>query len=276
VKELSSKKQWLAPSLLIFAVLIASIVAFHYMQYRETPPNEAEAIPIQFPSGIPYTLSTNKISPIELQQEARTILVSGSGTASDRADEAAVILGVQTEGKTASEASKENADIMTSVINAIKDLGLTDEDMRTVSYSVYPIYSKSDYTEIVGYRVINMISVKVRDTNLIGAVIDAATANGANRIQGVSFGLSSEKQNELKRKAYIAAIKDAESKASLIAETLGVKITGVYYVTESMYQPYKPYYDYRFEIAGTSTTPTPIIEGKLSVSVTVQIAYTFE
>ena len=78
------------------------------------------------------TLSTNTISPIELQQEAKTILVSGSGTASDRADEATVILGVQTEGKTASEASRENAELMASVIDAIKDLGLTEEDMRDI------------------------------------------------------------------------------------------------------------------------------------------------
>ena len=276
MKKLSSKKHWLTPSLLILAVLAASIVTFYYLQSRNTPPNEAEAASLRFPSGIPSTLSTNTISPIELQQEAKTILVSGSGTASDRADEATVILGVQTEGKTASEASRENAELMASVIDAIKDLGLTEEDMRTVSYSIYPVYSKSDYSEIVGYRVINMISVKVRDMNLIGTVIDVATANGANRIQGVSFGLSLEKREELKRKAYIAALKDAESKASLIAETLNVEITGVYYVTESMYQPYKPYYDYRFEIAGTPSTSTPIIEGKLTVSVTVQVAYSFE
>jgi len=262
--------------LLVFAVVVsASIVTLHYL--LSTQVSVKKTLSTQFPSGVPSVLGVSKISAAGLQQEGKTILVSGHGTASDQADEATVILGVQTEGETASEASRRNAELMTSVINAIKDLGLTEEEMRTVSYSIYPVYSKGDYTQIVGYRVTNMISVKVTDMNLVGAVIDAATENGANRIQGVSFGLSLEKQEELKRQAYLAALKDAESKASLIAETLDVTITGVYSVSESVYQPYQPYYEYRFEIAGAASTPTtPILEGKLSVSVTVQVAYSFE
>ena len=273
VKRLNKPR--LAMLLLVFAVIIsASIATLHYLPSTQVSVEKPKHT--QFPSGIPSVLSINRVSATGLQQEAKTIVVSGSGTASDQADEANVILGVQTEGKTASEASRQNAELMTSIINAIKDLGLTEEDMKTVSYSIYPVYSKHDYTQIVGYRVINMISVKVTDINLVGAIIDAATENGANRIQGVSFGLSPEKREELKRRAYIAALKDAESKAQLIAETLSLKITGVYYVSESTYQPYKPYYDYRFEIAGATSTSTPILEGKLSVSVTVQIAYSFE
>lgn len=261
--------------LLVFAVIIStSVAALHYLP--STYVSVEEPGHIQFPSGIPSVLGINRISATGLQQEGKTILVSGSGTASEQADEATVILGVQTEGETASEASRQNAELMTSVINAIKSLGLTEEDMKTVSYSIYPVYSKGDYTQIVGYRVINMISVKATDINLVGAVIDTATENGANRIQGVSFRLSSEKWEELKRQAYLVALRDAESKASLIAETLGLTITGVYSVSESIYQPYQPYYEYRFDIAGAASTPTSILEGKLSVSVTVQIAYSFE
>jgi len=274
-KELNQKKYRLTILLLVFAVIIsASIAAFQYLPSTNVPVKETRHT--QFPSGIPSVLGINRISATGLQQEGKTILVSGSGTASDQADEATVILGVQTEGETASEASRQNAELMTSVINAIKNLGLTEEDMKTVSYSIYPVYSKDDYTQIVGYRVINTISVKVTDINLVGAIIDAATENGANRIQGVSFGLSAEKREELKRQAYLSALKDAESKASLIAETLGLTITGVYSVSESMYQPYQPYYEYRFDIAEAASTPTPILEGKLSVSVTVQVAYSFE
>jgi len=261
--------------LLVFAVIVsASIVTLNYLLFTHVPVKET--LSAQFPSGVPSVLGVSKISSAEPQQEGKIILVSGSGTASGQADEATIILGVQTEGETASEASRRNAELMTSVINAIKNLGLTEEDMRTVSYSIYPIYSKDDHTKIVSYRVTNMISVKVTDMNLVGAVIDAATENGANRIQGVSFGLSPEKREDLKRQAYLAALKDAESKASLIAETLGVTITGVYSVSESVYQPYQPYYEYRFEIAGATSTPTPILEGKLSVSVTVRVAYSFE
>jgi uncharacterized protein YggE len=193
-----------------------------------------------------------------------------------QADEATVTLGVQTQGTTASEAVGSNAELMAAVIDAIKTLGLTEEDMRTVSYNVYPVYSREDYETIVGYNVVNMIAVEVTDMDLIGQVIDEAADNGANRIQGVSFGLSLEKQAELQMQAYVVALRDAEGKALLIAGELKVTITSVLSVSENTYTPYQPYYDYRTSYAGEVAPSTQIIEGKLSVSVTVYVVYTFE
>jgi len=230
---------------------------------------------LQYPTGIPSSLGTVSFTETS-EQQYHTISVSGSGTASAQAEEATVILGVQTQGKNASESTRQNAELMTNVIDAIKVLGLTDEDLTTISYDVYQVYSKDDYTVIVGYQTVNMISVKITDMEIIGQVIDAAAENGANRFQGVSFDLSSEKQAELKTQAYLAALGDAESKALLIAEKLEVTITGVLTVTENVYQPYQPYYDYRFSYEGATAPSTPIIQGKLSVSVTVYIVYTFE
>ncbi|MCD6089709.1 SIMPL domain-containing protein [Candidatus Bathyarchaeota archaeon] len=257
--------------ILAFIATSSSAMAIYYWSLSNAP--KTELVSAQFPTGIPYTISASRISATETQQASNTILVSGSGTASAQADEATIILGVQTEGKIASEASRRNAELMNAVINALKSLGITEENMKTISYSIQPIYSPKNYTKIVGYRVTNMISVKVMDMNLIGAVIDAAAENGANRIRGVSFELSQEKREELVRKAYIAALKDAENKASLIAKTLGLKITGVYSVSERVYQPYQPF---RYDIAAEAFKGTPIIEGKLSISVTVQVIYTFE
>lgn len=257
--------------ILAFIATFSSATALYYWSLSNAP--KTELVSAQFPTGIPYTIGVSRISATEIQQASNTILVSGSGTASAQADEATIILGVQTEGEIASEASKRNAKSMNAIINALKSLGITEENMKTVSYSVRPIYSPKNYTKIIGYRVTNMISVKVTDMDLIGAVIDAAVENGANRISGVSFGLSQERREELVRKAYTAALKDAEDKATLIAKTLGLKITGVYSVSERVYQPYQPY---RYEFAVEALKGTPIIGGKLSISVTVQVIYTFE
>ena len=263
--------------LLCLAIISSSAVALHFLwrTSNSTGLREGGGELLGFPSGLP-SLPGGSALTIGLQREEKIIHVSGSGMATAQADEATVILGVQTEDKTASQASKRNAVLMISIINALKDLGLTEEGMKTISYSVFPVYSKSNYSEIVGYRVINMISVRVEKIDLVGTVIDVATENGANRIQGVSFGLSVEKQEELKREAYLAALRDAESKASLIADALNITITGVYSISESVYQPYRPYYEYRYAVAGAETPTTPILEGKLSVSVTVQVAYLFE
>jgi len=275
VKKLNRKEYYIILALSVLSVIISTSAVTYILRNSNYSTGENEAF-LQFPSGIPSVLGANMISPSQnLQQECKTISVTGLGTASAQADEATVILGVQTEGKTASEAGSFNAKLMSSVIDALKALGISEKDIKTVSYSVYPMYSKDDYNTIIGYRVVNMIAVKVTHMDLIGTVIDTAMENGANRIQGVSFGLSSERQEELRMQAYLMALKNAEDKASLIAENLHVTITGVHSVSEISYQPYKPYYDYRVTFA-ESTVSTPILEGKLTVSVTLRVVYLFE
>jgi len=259
-------------TILLLSIAILSIAIVFMPRGQKTPEGSGASL---FPYGIPAafgSLSTTQVG----EQQFKTISVTGSGTASIQADEATVTLGVQTEHASASEAVRLNAELMSAVIDAIKALGMTEEDMRTVSYSVYPVYAEYDYRRIAAYRVENMIVVKIKDMDLIGDVIDEAAEKGANRIQGVSFGLSEEKQGELSEEAYLAALDDAEGKAELIADRLGLTITGVLYITESTYQPYQPYSDYSINLMGEVRAPTPIIEGKLSVSVTVHVVYSFD
>jgi hypothetical protein len=262
-------------SLLFTALVLAVVAVVAIIVY--TPPDEGdsgETLNLLFPTGIPAAFGTTSATSLG-EQNFNTISVTGSGTASVQADEATVTLGVQTEDESASEAVGLNAELMTDVINAIKLLGITEDDMKTVSYSVYPMYGKDNYNTVVGYRVVNMVAVKITEMELIGEVIDDAAESGANRIQGLSFGLSEESQEELRRQAYLSALSSAEEKAELIAEKLDLTITGVLYVSESSYQPYQSYRDY-VEVLGTVEPTTPIIEGKLSVSVTVHVVYSFE
>jgi len=127
-----------------------------------------------------------------------------------------------------------------------------------------------------GYTVTNMIQVEIDDLDLIGSVIDAASEAGANNIQGISFELSDEVADDLKNDAYVMALRDAEGKANLIADTLGLEVTGVLSVSESVYYPYTPYKAYAEATMDRAPAPTPILEGTLSVSVSVQVAFTFE
>ena len=256
--------------LVLSAIILSAIII-------RTLPNDKDSVEtssLQFPTGIPLSLGTISAGEAE-QQESNVISVTGLGTTSMQADEATVTLGVQTENESASEAVRLNAQLMTDVIEALKTLGIAEEDMQTVSYSVYPVYSREDRDKVIGYRVVNMIEVTIAKLELVGEAIDAAANNGANKIQGVSFGLSSVNREELRTKAYLAALTDAEEKAELIAERLGITITGVVRVSETVYRPYEPYRDYTFALEGEVGASTPILEGKLSVSVTVHVIYSF-
>lgn len=267
-------RKYRVPLVLLLSIAIVTAAMISMQWLGNAPETSGKSL---FPHGLPSRAGA--ISSLTVtqdgEQQFNTISVTGSGTASMQADEAIVTLGVQTEDASASEAVRLNAELMSNVIEALKALGLTEDDMKTVSYSVSPVYSKEGYNRVIGYMVVNMIVVEVTDMNLIGEVIDVAAENGANRIQGVSFGLSDGNREELKVQAYMAALEDAEEKAKLIAERLGLTLTGVLYVSESAYQPYQPYFDYRLAIEG-GAPPTPIIEGKLSVSVTVHVIYSFQ
>ncbi|MCJ7573793.1 SIMPL domain-containing protein, partial [Candidatus Bathyarchaeota archaeon] len=182
-------------------------------------------------------------------------------------------IGVYTEDKLAGRAIDENAGLMTDVIAAIKALGFTDEDIHTVSYSVYPLYDW-EAKQVVSYQVTNMVQVKVLNLDKLGPVIDAAAAAGANKVESITFGLSDELANQLKLDAYKAAIVDAENKADVITTNLNIKITGVQSVSESSYYPYTPYRSY--STADSAKPSTPILEGNLSVTVTLNIVYIIE
>ena len=269
------------PVLAICASIILSAAIIAYRPQLPQLPQELQDF--RFVSGIPTTQGavTSGIgfepSVAVGTDQVKTISLSGAGSASAQANKATLTIGVQNEAPYASEAVEENARAMTSAINAVLALGLSEDAIKTVTYSVYPNYDY-ELKRVIGYQVINLVQVEVSDLDLVGDVIDAASGAGANRIDGIAFGLSDDLIEELKLMAYRDALGDAESKAEVIAEYLGLTLTGVYSVSESVYYPYRPYAmtdAYALERAA-SYVPTPIYEGSLSVSVTVQIVYIFE
>ncbi len=230
---------------------------------------------LNFPTGVGPSLGFSAYTNQGETSQAKTISLSGAGSASGKADEAKVTLGVQTEDPKASEAIQDNADLMTAIIQAIKALDFTDDDIQTVGYSVYPNYNW-EIRQVTGYTVSNMIQITVSDLSKVGPVIDAAGAAGANVVNGISFELSDAKMQDLKNKAYVAALGDAQDKADLIAETLKLTITGVQSVTENSYVPARAYYDYDFAGVPKAESSTPIVEGSLTVTVNVYIVYLIE
>jgi len=264
---LELKKQHLAILTMGMVIVLAAALA-NYWLLLDSEHN------IQFPTGIPYAFggitSPTSIGDAELQN---TIFVSGLGSASAQANKATITLGVQTQHASASEAVSMNAESMTDVIDALKEIGITEDEMKTVSYSVNPVYNRDGWDTVTGYRVVNMIQVEIKDINKVGPVIDTAASSGANRIYGITFGLTDDEIVRLELEAFEAALNHASNKAETIADHLGVTITGVLSVSESSYNPYTPYRSYDLAYEGAST---PIIEGSLSVSVTVQVAYSFE
>lgn len=154
-------------------------------------------------------------------QEDNTITLNGRGQITPIPDIAIIRLGVQTQGEDLNTVQMENADLSNSVINALRQLGITD--IRTFQYTIDKLYDYVNGTQIdKGYTVRNILEIKVNDISQTGQVIDTAVANGANVVDLVSFDVSNRElyyQEALNR-----AITNTIDKAESISQHLGIPV----------------------------------------------------
>lgn len=143
-------------------------------------------------------------------------------------DRATIQIGVQTRAPTAAAAGTQNATRTQAVLAALRRLGLTDEQLSTVNYNVYPDYrhEQGREPEIIGYNVTNTIVADIRRLNQVGPAIDAALSAGANMMTSLQFYASN---TEAARRSAIAgaiakARADAEAAARAAGGTLGTLI----------------------------------------------------
>ena len=69
-----------------------------------------------------------------------TVSTSGTATTKVDPDKVSVTVGVETDGATASAATAKNAEQMDKVIAALKGLNITEDQLSTSYFSVYPVY----------------------------------------------------------------------------------------------------------------------------------------
>jgi uncharacterized protein YggE len=215
---------------------------------------------------------------IEVQPpaQAQGISVSGTGDASGAPDLALLDLGVSTEGKTVKEARDSAATAMNAVSDAVKGDGVAEKDVQTRQFSIEPEYQYPDgKQELIGFRVTNIVEVKVRDLDRVGEVIDDVAAAGGDVVQVQSLSFTIEKPETLRAQARKDAMADARTRAEDLAELAGVKLGKPISVTESASAPPTPFSE-RATMGAGGQEATPIQPGELEVSVTVDVLYAIE
>ncbi len=169
--------------------------------------------------------------PLSAHAADKLVTVTGEATVSIAPDMAVIRIGVTTQGKTAREASEANGNQMTAVLAAIKDAGIATKDVQTSRLSLQPQYDPNKGTaRLLGFRVTNQVTVKIRDTDKLPAVLDRAISAGANEMSGIEFVVS--EQSRLLDEARTEAVADARRKAELYAKAAGAKVGAVIVISE--------------------------------------------
>jgi uncharacterized protein YggE len=208
------------------------------------------------------------------QQEG--IWVNGEGKVTAVPDVAILSLGVEAQAASVAEAQSQANTAMDKVMTALKNGGVATKDIQTQYYNIQKVSRwDNDKQEeiIIGYRVTNTVTAKIRDINKAGAVIDAVAAAGGDLTRVNSIGFTVDDPAPYQEQARQKAVADAAAKAKQLADAANVKLGKPLYITESSYIPSPIYRDVALKAEGAPAVETPISAGEMEITVNVQIAY---
>ena len=220
--------------------------------------------------------STNKV--VNTATTTNTVSFSGEGKVVSKPDIAKVQLSIVTDALTSKAAQDENSKKSKAVTDYLKKQDISDKDIKTTGYNIYPQYKYPQYggqPTITGYQVNQSMEVKIRDLDKVSAVLDGVVAAGTNQVNGLSFEI--DNPEELKAEARKKAIEDAKEKADELEDQLGIDLGKIVNFSENTGGYPIPIYmelktDGRGGVGGGGpSVPTGENEIVINVSLTYQI-----
>jgi len=223
------------------------------------------------------TAGPTTIGTVDINSQQTGIWVNGTGKVTVTPDIATLSLGIEAQAATVAEAQAQAAVAMDAVRTALTENGVADKDIQTQYFNIYQVTRWDDFKDqqvVIGYRVTNMVTAKIRDVEQAGPVIDAVAAAGGDytRINNISFSV--DDPTPYYADARQKAITDAKAKAGQLADLAGVNLGKPTYISEGTIYPPVVYRDAGMEAMAPVPAPTtPISPGEIELSLTVQVAY---
>lgn len=217
---------------------------------------------------IPFTvnnINTVKDAPFQ---------VEGQGNASAAPDQTTISFGVTKSSSSVSDAQTQTNSTIKSILENLKDLSISDKDIRTTNYSVNPNYDFNAGRRITGYTVTQNIEMKIKKIENTNKAIDSITAGGANLVGQIRFGFSDKSKALLEEKARKEAVDNAKQRAQSIAKVTGVRLGKIINVSENEAD------DPRFfplsagrDVGGAPEEETEIPVGESSIKTNITLTY---
>lgn len=160
-----------------------------------------------------------------------TITVQGDGQATVPPDVARVSFTVQNQAKTVSEAQTMTTKQANDAIAYVKEQGIADKDVATLSYTISPQYAYRNCVAgelcpangtITGYQVAETVQVTVRDLGKVSGLLAGLGSRQVQNISGPDFALEDPAAGYDAARA--DAITKAKAQAAVLAGQLGVRL----------------------------------------------------
>ena len=224
-------------------------------------------------SCIAMTASAQNTAPAAVASDGTLLSVSAQAEASRVPDVASLSTGVVTQAADANAALAANATQMNKVMAAIKAAGIAGKDIQTSGISVSPQYryGENQPPAITGYQASNTVSIKVREIDKLGEVLDALVASGANQVNGPSFEI--DQPEAVYDEARRAALEKAQQRASMYAKSLGMQVRRIVSISEGGgFQPPQPMMMARAK-AYDSAESSPVSPGETTLTANLDVVF---
>lgn len=215
-----------------------------------------------------------------------TITVNGDGQATLPPDVARVSFTVENTAAAVVDAQTATTKQANAAIAFVKEQGIADKDVKTLSYSISPQYSYPnpcprgalcpDYysgtPKITGYQVSETIQVTVRELSAVGALLGGLGKLSVQNISGPAFALDDSTAGHDAARA--DAIANARVQAELLSGQLGVHLGKIVNFSESSGGYGGPVYNVGMMSAKADGAPTPSVPaGENTYTASVSVTY---
>ena len=203
----------------------------------------------------------------------RTISVAAEGRVEAVPDMAVISLGVVNEAATAGTAMAATSAAAARVLDRLVGFGIEPRDIQTSQLTLNPVWSNAaneGRSKITGFSATNALTVRVRDLDRLGEIMDAVIEDGANDFNGLSFAVA--EPAPLIDAARAKAVAEARSIAAQLAAGAGVGLGPVQSISEQGGGMPRPQMMEAF--AGRSAVP--VAAGEVSLSVSVSMVFAIE
>ena len=210
--------------------------------------------------------------------QRNSISVSGQEEVKVTPDIAEICYSVYTMADSPSECQQQNNADVTSALEVLKGLGISETSIQTSAYGLNPIRDWNNSNgDITGYEMTTSLTVSDIPIDQAGAILSQSVAAGINSIDSVSYSASNydaSYQDALK-----GAMANAKAKADAIAEADGKSVVGIIHAEENGYNPSARYFVYESAAAGSSMKSNSsfddmsLMPGEVSITARVQVEY---
>jgi uncharacterized protein YggE len=199
----------------------------------------------------------------------RAIVASGDATVRRVPDLAVVSLAVTMREKQAAPARDGANRRASAVLAHVRDLGVPDTDVQAPSLVVHPVY---DYgrgaPKLTGYEASRPITVRVRQVDVLGPLLDGLVDDGATQVHGTAMELADPE--EARREALASAMAVARARAEALAGAAGVSLGQTIRVEETDGSAGPIPRGAMLRMAAQEAAPTEVAAGEVEITAGVR------